>query len=214
MRFTILSHAGMLVETSGVKLVTDPWILGSCYWRSWWNYPRPAAFSAHDVDYIYLTHMHWDHFHGPSLRKFSPNVTILVPEAPTRCLLNDLADFSCKSVVELPHGRTIHLCPNLRLTSYHYGLNTDSALIIDDSNTVLADLNDCKLAGAPLHQVMKRHPKIDFLLRSHSSAQPYPHCVDAEDPADLQFRKNEDYVADFVDSAALMKPRFAIPFAS
>jgi UDP-MurNAc hydroxylase len=214
MKFTVLSHAGMLVEAGGVKLVTDPWILGSSYWRSWWNYPKPATFSTDGIEYIYLTHMHWDHFHGPSLRKFPPSVTFLVPQAPTGCLLNDLRDFPCKSIIELPHGKTLQLSPTLRITSYQQGLNTDSALIIDDGNTVLANLNDCKLAGAPLRQVLRRHPKIDFLFRSHSSAQPYPHCVEAEDPDDLQYRKNEDYVADFVESATLIKPRYAIPFAS
>ncbi len=44
MKFTIVSHAGLLVESAGTSLMMDPWIVGSCYWRSWWNYPKPAAF--------------------------------------------------------------------------------------------------------------------------------------------------------------------------
>lgn len=214
MRFKILSHAGMLVEARGIRLVSDPWILGSCYWRSWWNYPKPAPFSTDGVDYIYLTHMHWDHFHGPSLRKFSPNVTFLVPRAPTDCIVRDLADFPCKRIIEMPHGKTIEVAPGLKLTSYHYGLNTDSALVIDDGQTVLLNMNDCKLAGYPLRQVMQRHPRIDFLFRSHSSAQPYPTCVEAQDEGDLRLRNTEFYVSDFVESARLLEPRYAIPFAS
>src|SRR6267142_5214315 len=214
MKFMILSHAGMLVEANGIKLVSDPWILGSSYWRSWWNYPKAASFSTEGVDFIYLTHMHWDHFHGPSLRKFPPTVTFLVPKAPTSCIVNDLQDFKFKSIIELPHGKTLQLAQDLQVTSYQYGLNTDSALVIDDGRTVLLNMNDCKLVGGPLKQVLRRHPKIDFMFRSHSSAQPYPHCVDAEDKDDLGYRKNEDYVSDFVESAILVKPRYAIPFAS
>lgn len=41
MKFTILSHAGLEVESDGRSLVIDPWLVGSCYWRSWWNYPPP-----------------------------------------------------------------------------------------------------------------------------------------------------------------------------
>jgi UDP-MurNAc hydroxylase len=214
MRFQILSHAGMLVEAEGVKLVSDPWILGSCYWRSWWNYPKPAEFSKENVNYIYLTHMHWDHFHGPSLRKFPASVTFLVPKAPTDCIVRDLADFPCKRIIEMPHGKTMELRPTLRVTSYHYGLNTDSALLIEDGKTVLLNMNDCKLAGGSLKQVMRRHPRIDFLFRSHSSAQPYPTCVEAEKESDLQLRNTEFYVSDFVESARLLKPKYAIPFAS
>src|SRR5262245_30122810 len=43
MKFTILSHAGLCVEHNGVRIVPDPWLLGSCYWRSWWNFPEPPA---------------------------------------------------------------------------------------------------------------------------------------------------------------------------
>jgi UDP-MurNAc hydroxylase len=214
MKFTILSHAGMLVEAQGIKLVSDPWILGSSYWRSWWNYPKPAAFSKDGIDYIYLTHMHWDHFHGPSLRKFPPSVTFLVPKAPTSCIVDDLKDFKYKAVIEMPHGRTMMLAPGLCATSYQFGLNTDSTLVIEDGHTTLVNMNDCKLTGWPLEQLLRRHPNPDFLFRSHSSAQPYPHCIDAEDENDLRYRKNEDYVADFVESARLVEPRFAIPFAS
>jgi hypothetical protein len=34
----VLSHAGLSVTGSGVNLICDPWLVGSCYWRSWWNY--------------------------------------------------------------------------------------------------------------------------------------------------------------------------------
>src|SRR5215471_11197488 len=93
MRFTILSHAGLLVEHAGVRVVCDPWLLGSCYWRSWWNFPEPDPELIDDLraDFVYLTHLHWDHFHGPSLRKlFSPTTRIVVPKVPTRRMLDDL----------------------------------------------------------------------------------------------------------------------------
>jgi len=212
MKFKILSHAGLLVEARGTKLVVDPWVLGSCYWRSWWNYPKAAKFSAEDVSYLYLTHIHWDHFHGPSLRKFPKSTTVLVPNAFSTRLLDDLADFGFKTVVELPHGKAVRLAPGLSVTSYQFDI--DSALVIDDGKTTIVDMNDCKITGWPLRQMLRRHPRVDFMLRSHSSAQPYPFCFDAEDKEDLRLRDNEDYVADFVASASLVKPRYAVPFAS
>jgi UDP-MurNAc hydroxylase len=34
MRFTVVGHATLFVEGDRTLLV-DPWLFGSCYWRSW-----------------------------------------------------------------------------------------------------------------------------------------------------------------------------------
>jgi UDP-MurNAc hydroxylase len=216
LKFTVIGHAGLLVESSGVKLVVDPWIIGTCYWRSWLNFPPALADRSlfADVDYIYLTHHHWDHFHGPSLRRMSPRATVLVPRAPTTHLVDSLRYFDFPAVREIAHAETVRLSPTLSVTSYHFGLAIDSVLVIEDGIHTLVDLNDCKITGRSLRQLTERHRHVDFLLRSHSSASPYPHCVEADDPADLQYRQDEDYLVEFRRSAELIRPTYAIPFAS
>src|SRR5215831_8691339 len=104
MRFTILSHAGLLVEHAGVRIVFDPWLLGSCYWRSWWNFPEPDRELIGDLraDFVYLTHLHWDHFHGPSLQKlFGPETRMLVPKVPTRRMVDDLHYLGFHNITEI-----------------------------------------------------------------------------------------------------------------
>ena len=215
MRFAILSHAGMLVETEEIKLVVDPWIVGSCYWRSWWNYPRPVLpASLDDITHIYLTHHHWDHFHGPSLRKLPKSAVALIPQAHSRRLVDNLREFGFRDMVELPHGKTVSIRSSLRITSYHFAPVLDSTLVVDDGTSVLVDMNDCKLTGLPLRQLMTRHPKVDFLFRSHSSADAYPHCVEAEDRREQHYRTNTDYLVEFAKTVELIHPRYAIPFAS
>ena len=57
-------------------VITDPWLLGSCYWRSWWlqHYPSDMDLSVlSNTDFIFLTHEHWDHAHFPTLRKYFLN---------------------------------------------------------------------------------------------------------------------------------------------
>jgi UDP-MurNAc hydroxylase len=216
MKFTILSHAGMLVESQGISLMTDPWLRGSCYWRSWWNYPKaaPIATRLETLDYIYITHMHWDHYHGPSLRKLPKNATVLIPEAHLDRMRKDLKACGRDKIMEIPHGKTLQLGNGLSVSSYQFGICLDSALIISDGKTTLADMNDCKITGLPLRQILHRHPKVDFMLRSHSSAAPYPYCVKAENPGDLSYRTNEHFIEDFAHTAQLLKATYAIPFAS
>ena len=74
MFFQILSHAGLRVVAGGRELVCDPWLVGSTYWRSWWNYPPVPRDLVDSLkpDFIYLTHLHWDHFQSASLRRFRP----------------------------------------------------------------------------------------------------------------------------------------------
>ena len=66
MAFKILSHASMLVNHHSDQLLIDPWFIGSCYWRSWWNYPPVETDLVKNLNptAIYITHVHWDHWHG------------------------------------------------------------------------------------------------------------------------------------------------------
>ena len=79
-RFQTLSHAGLRVNAGGRELLCDPWLIGSCYWRSWWNYPPVPRELVDSLspDFIYLTHLHWDHFQSASLRLFAPDTPVLV----------------------------------------------------------------------------------------------------------------------------------------
>jgi UDP-MurNAc hydroxylase len=217
MKFVILSHAGLMVEHDGVRLICDPWLIGSCYWRSWWNFPEPDPSLLENLEpnFIYLTHLHWDHFHGPSLRKlFRPDTTIIVPKVPTSRMLDDLDWLGFKNIVEVAHGGRVQLGRDFSLQSYQFGLAVDSAPVITGGGYTLFDCNDCKFFGLPLRQIMQDHPKIDFIFRSHSSASPVPFCI--EDHARL-FPEGEnanDAAEQFARCALHVGARYAIPFAS
>ena len=172
MRFQVISHAGLLIENQSTSLMCDPWILGSCYWRSWWNYPpvSEALVDALNPEFIYLTHMHWDHFHGDSLRKLGKDKKIIIPKGNNNRIKRDLNKIGFKNVVELKHGESLELGENFKITSYQYSVLLDSALIIEVDGKVLLNLNDSKHMGPTLKQITSCHPSIDFVFRSHSSA--------------------------------------------
>lgn len=217
MKFTILSHAGLSVEHNGVQIISDPWLIGSCYWRSWWNFPEPPTDLVKSLkpDYIYLTHLHWDHFHGASLKLlFSRDTKILVPKVPTRRMIRDLEWLGFRNVTEIPHGGEVKLGEDFRMRSYQFGLGVDSAMLISGGGHTIFNCNDCKYFGLPLKQITNSFPKIDFVLRSHSSASPVPYCIEGFDATFPHLRSQQDYIEEFSRFALYVGARYAIPFAS
>lgn len=215
MDFTVLSHAGLAVSGAGTTLLCDPWLVGSCYWRSWWNYPPPAAelIASLQPDVISLSHIHWDHFHGVSLRRFPRDTPVLVPRGHHDRMRRDLEWLGFTDVRELRHGRRIELGPDFGVTSYQFGPFLDSALVIETEGVTLFNVTDAKLMGRPLEQVLDRHPDIDFVFRSHSSANGRL-CFEITDDPDEEVDDDSRYVRSFVDFAVRSGARHAIPFAS
>lgn len=218
MEFEILSHAGLRVEHGGTTLVIDPWLVGSAYWRSWWNYPPvdEARVRAIRPNFIYLSHIHWDHFHGPSLRLLGKDVEILIPEDRYPRMRDDLRSMGFKRVRELAHGRPFQIAADFKITPFLFFPLTDSLLAIRAGRTVLLDANDCKICGLPLRHVKALFPSVDFVLRSHSSANTRV-CHEYLDGAGGTYGdvdNKEDYLRSFCNFMAAVKPRYAVPFAS
>ena len=39
MKITYITHAYLLIEIQGIKILTDPWLKGPCWGGSLWHYP-------------------------------------------------------------------------------------------------------------------------------------------------------------------------------
>ncbi len=214
MRCTVLSHAGLAVDHGSQQLLVDPWIIGSCYWRSWWNLPEPPPelLEGLEPSAIYLTHLHWDHFHGPSLRRFDRDTPVIVPRFNNDRMKRDLHYLGFDNVKELHHAERYELGDGLTIQSYQF-LN-DSALVITDGRGTVLDANDCKIYGLPLRQLLHHHPSIDLVLRSHSNASAYPYCIEGYDELFSDLRPPAAYLDDFAAFARTVGARHAVPFAS
>lgn len=215
MSFKIISHASMLINFKSDTLLIDPWLIGSCYWRSWWNYPPVEREIIKDLKpkAIYITHVHWDHWHGPSLKKFlNSNVEIITHDEPNKRSYRDLKKFGFKNIKVLKHIESYNV-GNIKITPYQFGLFlNDSALVVETPEFKLLNANDCKIAGASLEQLKRKHGKFDFAFRSHSSANDRV-CYSIEG-SDLVLDNPSHYSKSFKLFMDNVKPKYAIPFAS
>jgi len=215
MEFKILSHACLLVKHAESSVIIDPWLIGSCYWRSWWNFPQavfePAELAT--VDAVIISHVHWDHWHGPTLRRFFKGKRIVVPDEPGLRSERDLRSIGFKDVVRVPHGEKSRI-GSIDVTMYQFGryLN-DAAIVLEAGGFVLLNANDAKIAGASLNHLIERHRKVDFAFRSHSSANPRV-CFKVVGDDGFRMDDREHYFRSFVAFMDVVQPRFAVPFAS
>tara|TARA_B110000211_G_scaffold167245_1_gene188757 strand:- start:677 stop:2104 length:1428 start_codon:yes stop_codon:yes gene_type:complete len=213
--FKIISHASLLVEDGSDSLLIDPWLVGSCYWRSWWNYPPVKKETIKDLapKAIYITHVHWDHWHGPSLKRFlNSGVEIITHDEPNKRSLRDLKRFGFKKIRVLKHGESFNI-GKIKITPYQFGLFlNDSAIVVETPDFKLLNANDCKIAGASLEQIKNKHGKFDFAFRSHSSANDRV-CYKIEG-SDIVFDNPSHYTTAFKLFMDNVKPKYSIPFAS
>jgi len=215
MKFTVIGHSCLRIETSGPTILVDPWLFGSCYWRSWWHYPTVAD-PAPDVrapDYVYLTHHHFDHFHFPSMRKLDRAAHVLVPKFGVPTLAEEVRNLGFDDVMELPHGKVVQLAPGVRVASYQFGAD-DSVFVVADGEHVLVDVNDSKIRGRTMQRILEEFGRPTFVFKSYSFAQSYPVLYTADDPADLELVTRESYLDNWVDVVEGFNPRFGVPFGS
>jgi UDP-MurNAc hydroxylase len=215
LRFTVIGHACLFIQTGSERILVDPWLSGSCYWRSWWHFPPNTAIRQEflEPEYVYLSHHHFDHFHYPSLRRISKRARVLIPRFGVDVMRHELEQLGFHDVIEVPHGEPMTLASGTRVASYQYGPD-DSALVVQRGRVVLADLNDCKIKGVAVAPMVKAFGRPTVLFKSHSFAQAYPNCYDIADPADAELMTREDFLETFIDAVRELKPTYAVPFAS
>jgi UDP-MurNAc hydroxylase len=215
MKFTVIGHSCLRIETSGPTILVDPWLFGSCYWRSWWHYPTVAepAPEVFEPDYVYLTHHHFDHFHFPSMRKVDRNAHVLVPEFGVPTLAGEVRSLGFSEVMELPHAQIVQIAPGVRVASYQCGPD-DSVFVVADGEHVLVDINDSKLRGRTLERILADFGRPTFVFKSYSFAQSYPILYTADDPADLELVTRDSYLDNWVRVVDALEPRYGVPFGS
>ena len=220
MNVETIGHAGLLLRDDQQRplLVTDPWLRGSCYWRSWWlqHYPDEALVNeVRTVAYCYITHEHPDHFHTASIRLFDPSVQFLTPDLPHQRMAGYLAGQG-RNVRRLPPLRWHALGPAVRILSIPL-VNDDSALIVETPEAVLIDLNDSKPRRGQVKQLAASLDracagKRRVLLSSYSPASIVNSFIRGAERVSL--RQKPDYVRYVCDLCALLRADDYLPFAS
>ncbi len=221
-------HSCCEYRTDEISIICDPWLLGSAYWRSWWNFPTEKDLNELIDEwkkktrvYIYITHLHWDHFHGPTLRyinKMLPKAIFMIPQTPEKRLKVDLnIVLPNAEVIELIHAKKYTLYNNLNILSFQVSpITSDSIFSIFNNNICILNINDSKILPLSMNHLKSLIPKPTIALRSHSSAN--SRCCKRDINGNTSLveidKKRNEYSYEFFTSCFKTGTAIAIPFAS
>jgi UDP-MurNAc hydroxylase len=221
---TSIGHAGILVETRDGRTITcDPWFWPQ-YLGAWFVFPRNDRLPPELMqriaapDYLYVSHLHADHLDARFLAEsFDHSTPVLIPDFPNRDFADAIRRAGFTTLIETEDGKPVDLGDGLTVTIHveaalSDGPQGDSALVVDDGEQRLLNLNDCRLADL---DVVLRDGPIDALWLQYSGAIWYPlvYEVGADEMTRLvqakvesQFARAERYVHD-------IRPRVVVPSA-
>jgi UDP-MurNAc hydroxylase len=241
MKLTYLKSASVVIEHNGIKILCDPWLVDGEYYGSWYHYP-PVNFKIQnydDVDYIYISHIHLDHFSPKTLKQMNKKIPIIILKYIDKFLKNNLERLGFK-VIELEHNLRTPLKGNLhiRILAADYcnpelcGIQTgcsiiekkygathiDSMCVIDNDEKVIVNTNDCpfELAKTSASDIMKNYKKIDLLLVGYAGAGPYPQCFEMLNKSEKNIaaeKKKKQFFKQAEDYINLLNPKYFMPFA-
>jgi UDP-MurNAc hydroxylase len=229
-----------MIETKGVKILCDPWLVDGELYGSWNHYP-PIDFQSkkfNDVDFIYLSHIHQDHFSKKTLSKLNKDIPIVIHNYASKVLRDNIKRMGFK-VNELNHNDRTHLknqvfinilaadnCdPSIcykyfgcaPLESKYGSTSIDTMSVIDDQDSVLVNTNDCpfELAFTAATTIKKKYSKIDMLLVGYTSASAYPQCFILSEDEKIKQKKllQQNFLKKAENYVNLLKPNFFMPFA-
>jgi hypothetical protein len=218
MKLRTLGHASLAIYRDGASpvLFTDPWLVGSAYWRSWWlqHYPSAEELNwAANSAFIYVTHEHPDHFHLPTIRRLGHSPSYLFPSLPERGYLDHMTRLGYRAELVAPM-QWRGLGEEVSILSIPV-FNDDSLLLIDTPNAIIFNFNDAKPLPPVLKTIRRLADRIDkprVLLCSYSPASLVNSFLD--DGGVVSLKSSRDYVDYISGLSDALDARCYIPFAS
>jgi UDP-MurNAc hydroxylase len=220
MRVTFLGQAGLFIQTRAGSILCDPWF-NPAYFGSWFPFPAndgiDPALIGHPT-YLYISHLHHDHFDPAWLSQHvARDATVLLPDYLIDDLRHELHALGFRHFIETADCEPIELGGGLRvlihaLTAPTDGPIGDSALIVDDGETRLLNLNDSR---PPDPDKLLSLGPIDLLFLQFSGAIWYPMVYEFPERAKttLAHKKRVVQLARAQRYIEIMEPAFVVPSA-
>lgn len=190
MKFKFIGNAsGIFIGSSGTEILCDPWIKDGVFEGSWFHYPplKTNLKELHNVDAIYLSHIHPDHYDQRYFNFPKEKPIIILDEGPN-FLKKNLLLKGYKNIISIKNNETKQF-NEFKLTLFKpfvghifeeslLGNLIDSSIVFQDENYIAINFNDNTPDKAACIKLKKKFKKINLVLINYNAAGPYPSCFD------------------------------------
>lgn len=213
LKIRYLNHASTLIEINEVRLLFDPWYMGTCFEGGWGlRYHNEDAFDqARRATHLWVSHFHADHFHVPTLKRIleiNPGIQVLGNHSFNFRLDEALKGLGFQHVVPIYERKSLRLTDQIRITRYPT-TGIDNMLHIESDQGTVLNYNDCNLPPMARKMISKQIQSVDILMTNFNHAGKllvYPCPGDAEIKKRLKRNFHNNY--HFFDA------KYIFPFAS
>ena len=230
MKITHFSNSFISIDSQGDTILCDPWI-GKANAGGWQSFPEYSIdeLTRHlkDVKWVYLSHLHDDHFHAETLRSCKLlDREFIIKRFKSPILKNRLLQLGVTTIHEidpftLQKFGPFELSIFPQLSSNSSGLEDDVNYDLDTSISIKADgvtffnqvdnplsLQDINVVSQFIRENLG---EIDVACTMSGAASEYPHLFLGIDHASEKRRIVDGALNDLVEWLKLLKPKFFFP---
>ena len=215
--------ACIIIETDDCRILCDPWFTDGIYDGAWYQHPKlvdPIS-TIGDVDFIYVSHIHPDHYDPIFLKKyfkFFGKKKIFIPNYKENNYLQKKGLFDNIELTPIDTFKYL----NTRLDIFpqnNSGHDIDSALLVTFNSKSILNLNDCgkdKKQTSKIKKTIKNlNTKLMMMASSYNAAGPYPQTYyDLSNDLKLHSKDHAQiYVKKFLDFSKEFNAKIDFPFA-
>ena len=220
MKVTFLGQAGLYIETRAGSILCDPWF-NPAFFASWFPFPANDGIPPERIGnptYLYVSHLHHDHFDPRFLAEHvSKDATVILPDYPLETLEKELRALGFDRFLKTKDCDPVDLPGGLRLMVMALVAPTDgpigdSALLLDDGETRLLNMNDSRPTDPD--KLLEFGP-LDLLFLQFSGAIWYPMVYEFPEKA-LEVLAHKKRIAQLARAhryIEILSPRWTVPSA-
>ncbi|WP_233708968.1 MBL fold metallo-hydrolase [Helicobacter baculiformis] len=214
--FRYLNHACLYFESAGLKIITDPWLLGSAFLTGWWH-ATPSSQEALEClqrsDVIYISHNHPDHLSPETLSLVSKDKLFICANFASKSTEKALKSLGFTRVITLDFAQIYALHDHAFCAVFKSGdFRDDSGLYLClEGHEILLTVDS---------NFLNRHvlPRELTLLCSafSSGASGFPLCFDnysLEEKRAICARNKAHMKSQVKQTLEICKPQFYMPYA-
>jgi UDP-MurNAc hydroxylase len=220
MRVTYFGQACTLIHAGAKKILTDPWLTEGAYQGTWFHTHlladagvTPETFPK-DIDYLFLSHEHRDHFDPATLRQFPRGIQVLICRFATPRFRSCVEQLGFTKIQEVASGERLDLGDGVAATIFRTAEYTnDSAILVEHEGVRLFNETDCKLSYSDLERIGQQGIDIGFYMFSGANWFPMLYDYPEEMMLGLVSRRRRSLLRGLMQRVKLTKPRVAVPSA-